>query len=68
MPMDETLGVKALDLGGRTAAVYRLEPYCGEFLYTHVDTEGTLSGLPLDAHGRPSGHDSASQRGGGDYR
>jgi phosphoribosylformimino-5-aminoimidazole carboxamide ribotide isomerase len=25
-----------------------LEPYCTAFLYTHVDTEGTLKGIPLD--------------------
>jgi phosphoribosylformimino-5-aminoimidazole carboxamide ribotide isomerase len=25
-----------------------LEPYCAAFLYTHVDTEGTLQGIPLD--------------------
>ena len=25
-----------------------LEPYCGAFLYTHIDTEGTMSGLPMD--------------------
>jgi phosphoribosylformimino-5-aminoimidazole carboxamide ribotide isomerase len=25
-----------------------LEPYCGAFLYTHVDTEGLLSGIPMD--------------------
>jgi phosphoribosylformimino-5-aminoimidazole carboxamide ribotide isomerase len=30
-------------------AVRRLSPYVGRFLYTHVDTEGTLSGLDLDA-------------------
>jgi phosphoribosylformimino-5-aminoimidazole carboxamide ribotide isomerase len=24
-----------------------LDPYCGGFLYTHVDTEGTLTGIPL---------------------
>lgn len=24
-----------------------LEPYCGAFLYTHVDTEGLLKGIPL---------------------
>jgi phosphoribosylformimino-5-aminoimidazole carboxamide ribotide isomerase len=23
-----------------------LEPYCGAFLYTHVDTEGMMSGIP----------------------
>jgi len=25
-----------------------LEPFCGGFLYTHVDTEGTLTGIPLE--------------------
>ncbi len=29
-------------------AMQQLEPYCGAFLYTHVDTEGTLSGFPMD--------------------
>lgn len=29
-------------------ALAALEPYCGAFLYTHVDTEGTLQGFPLD--------------------
>ncbi len=28
-------------------AVHALEPFCGGFLYTHVDTEGTLRGFPL---------------------
>jgi phosphoribosylformimino-5-aminoimidazole carboxamide ribotide isomerase len=26
-----------------------LEPWCSAFLYTHVDTEGLMRGLPLDA-------------------
>ncbi|MGA7884314.1 MAG: HisA/HisF-related TIM barrel protein [Acidobacteriaceae bacterium] len=30
-------------------AIAALEPWCGAFLYTHVDTEGTLQGFPLDA-------------------
>lgn len=30
-------------------AIAALEPHCGAFLYTHVDTEGTLQGFPLDA-------------------
>ena len=30
-------------------AVTWLEDYCTAFLYTHVDTEGTMSGFPIDA-------------------
>jgi phosphoribosylformimino-5-aminoimidazole carboxamide ribotide isomerase len=30
-------------------AIRALEPYCGEFLYTHVDTEGLMGGTNLDA-------------------
>ncbi len=30
-------------------AVAALEPFCGEFLYTHVDTEGLMQGTDLDA-------------------
>jgi phosphoribosylformimino-5-aminoimidazole carboxamide ribotide isomerase len=30
------------------AALAALEPFCGGFLYTHVDTEGTLQGFPLE--------------------
>lgn len=29
-------------------AIRALEPYAGAFLYTHVDTEGTLQGFPFD--------------------
>src|SRR5215469_13334062 len=25
-----------------------LEPYCSAFLYTHIDTEGMLQGIPMD--------------------
>lgn len=25
-----------------------LEPYCGAFLYTHIDTEGLMQGIPID--------------------
>jgi len=30
-------------------AVQALEPYCDEFLYTHVDTEGLMTGTSIDA-------------------
>ena len=30
-------------------AVQELEPYCGEFLYTHVDTEGLMRGTDMEA-------------------
>ena len=39
---------EAVDLRA-TDAVRALEPYCGEFLYTHVDTEGLMQGTDLDA-------------------
>ncbi|MFT4114052.1 HisA/HisF-related TIM barrel protein [Silvibacterium sp.] len=29
-------------------AIAQLDPYCGAYLYTHVDTEGTLSGFPVE--------------------
>lgn len=29
-------------------AIAALEPFCGAFLYTHVDTEGTMSGFPME--------------------
>ena len=37
------LSVTAVD------AVRALEPFCGEFLYTHVDAEGLMQGTDLDA-------------------
>src|SRR6186997_399996 len=37
------LGVTAVD------AVRALEPYCAEFLYTHVDKEGLMQGTDMDA-------------------
>jgi phosphoribosylformimino-5-aminoimidazole carboxamide ribotide isomerase len=37
---------RALDLSS-VDAVRALEPFVGAFLYTHIDTEGTMTGLPL---------------------
>jgi len=31
-----------------TAMIEALEPYCSAFLYTHIDTEGMLAGIPMD--------------------
>lgn len=31
-----------------SAMMQALEPYCAAFLYTHIDTEGLLQGIPLD--------------------
>jgi phosphoribosylformimino-5-aminoimidazole carboxamide ribotide isomerase len=30
------------------AMVRMLDPFCGAFLYTHIDTEGTMTGFPLE--------------------
>lgn len=30
------------------AMMRQLEPFCSAFLYTHIDTEGLLTGLPMD--------------------
>jgi phosphoribosylformimino-5-aminoimidazole carboxamide ribotide isomerase len=27
--------------------MHQLEPYCAAFLYTHIDTEGMLKGIPM---------------------
>lgn len=39
----ERVGLSAVE------AVRQLEPFCDEFLYTHVDNEGLLQGTDLDA-------------------
>ncbi len=39
-------------LMGADDAARALEPYCAEFLYTHVDTEGLMQGIPMDAVAR----------------
>ena len=29
--------------------IHALEPYCDTFLYTHIDTEGLMAGIPMAA-------------------
>ena len=29
-------------------AIAQLNPFCGAFLYTHIDREGTMQGFPLE--------------------
>jgi len=38
----ETTGISA------TAMMRALEPFCSAYLYTHIDTEGLLQGIPID--------------------
>lgn len=38
---------EAVDLTPEEAITW-LEDYCAAFLYTHVDTEGTMTGFPID--------------------
>jgi phosphoribosylformimino-5-aminoimidazole carboxamide ribotide isomerase len=38
----EITNITAADL------IHELEPFCGAFLYTHIDAEGLLEGIPLD--------------------
>lgn len=38
----ESTQIKAVDM------IRALEPFCGGFLYTNIDTEGLLKGIPLD--------------------
>jgi phosphoribosylformimino-5-aminoimidazole carboxamide ribotide isomerase len=38
----ETTDVTALEM------IRALEPFCSAFLYTHIDTEGLLQGIPMD--------------------
>ena len=55
-----------------TAAVRALDHYCGEFLYTHVDAEGSVKGTdiailrfarpPPVGHGRRRHHDTGGNR------
>jgi phosphoribosylformimino-5-aminoimidazole carboxamide ribotide isomerase len=36
-------------------ALPQLEPYCGGFLYTHIDCEGTMQGFPIEVAQRLRG-------------
>jgi phosphoribosylformimino-5-aminoimidazole carboxamide ribotide isomerase len=53
--LDTKAGRVAID-GWRTQTaltafdmIRELEPYCDTFLYTHIDTEGLMGGIPMDA-------------------
>jgi phosphoribosylformimino-5-aminoimidazole carboxamide ribotide isomerase len=39
----EQTGVTAVDM------IRELEPFCETFLYTHIDTEGLMGGIPMEA-------------------
>lgn len=39
----ETTAISPLEM------IEALDPFCGAFLYTHIDTEGLMTGLPLEA-------------------
>lgn len=41
-------GWKAITEIAPTDMMVALEPYVSAFLYTHIDTEGTLQGIPMD--------------------
>jgi len=41
-------GWKTITEIGPAAMMQQLEPFCSAFLYTHIDTEGLLTGIPLD--------------------
>jgi len=45
-------GWKEATLIDPLAMMHALEPYCSAFLYTHIDTEGTMTGFPLEIAGR----------------
>jgi len=38
----ETTGIAALEM------MRALEPFCSAYLYTHIDTEGLLQGIPIE--------------------
>jgi phosphoribosylformimino-5-aminoimidazole carboxamide ribotide isomerase len=38
----ETTAIRPLEM------MHTLEPFCNAFLYTHIDTEGLLQGIPVD--------------------
>ena len=41
-------GWKTITEVAPAAMMQQLEPFCSAFLYTHIDTEGLMKGIPLD--------------------
>ena len=41
-------GWKTITKIAPAAMMQQLEPFCSAFLYTHIDTEGLMKGIPLD--------------------
>ena len=65
--IDSTQGQGCNRDGGRVTAItpaemMRAGPWCAAFLYTHIDTEGTMAGFPMDRARELAGLNKADDR------